>query len=182
VGGHLDSWDKGTGAHDDASGCVQAIEVVSLLRKLNLTPKRTIRAVMFMNEENGLRGGKAYADAPGRTSEKHIAMFESDRGGFAPRGLTVQADSLVLNKVRLWGVLFEELNAGRIERGGSGADVSAMVGKGIPGFGLDVENHRYFDYHHSANDTIDKVNPRELEMGAVVMALLSFLIAEEGLS
>jgi hypothetical protein len=180
VGGHLDSWDTGTGAHDDGAGCVQAIDVLSLIRRLNLAPKRTIRAVMFMNEENGLRGGKAYAVAPERGSEKHIAMVESDRGGFAPRGITVQADSLMLQKVRLWGSLFEELNAGRIEKGGSGADVSAMVGKGVPGFGLDVENHRYFDYHHSANDAIDKVNPRELEMGAVVMALLCYLLAQEG--
>ncbi len=180
VGGHLDSWDTGTGAHDDGAGCVQAIDVLSLIRRLNLAPKRTIRAVMFMNEENGLRGGKAYAVAPERSAEKHIAMIESDRGGFAPRGISVQADSLMLERVRQWRSLFEELNAGRIEKGGSGADVSAMVGKGVPGFGLDVENHRYFDYHHSANDTIDKVNPRELEMGAIVMAMLCYLLAQEG--
>ena len=181
IGGHLDSWDKGAGAHDDGAGCIQAIDVVSLIRRLNLMPKRTIRAVMFMNEENGLRGGKAYAAAPERSTEKHIAMIESDRGAFAPRGLTVQADSLSLEKVRLWRSLFEGLNAGRIEKGGSGADVSAMVGKGVPGFGLDVENHRYFDYHHSANDTIDKVNPRELEMGVVVLALLCYILAQEGI-
>jgi hypothetical protein len=181
VGGHLDSWDKGTGAHDDGAGCMQAIEVLSLIRKLGLKPKRTIRAVMFMNEENGIRGAKAYPIDPGRAHERHIAGIESDRGGFAPRGISVQADSSVLAKVRRWQPLFEKMNAGRIEKGYSGVDLSALVANGMPGFGLDVENHRYFDYHHSENDTIDKVHPRELELGAIVQALLCYLLAEEGL-
>ncbi|MBM2842002.1 MAG: peptidase [Bacteroidetes bacterium] len=181
VGGHLDCWDKGQGAHDDGAGCVQAIEVVNLIKKLGLRPKRTIRAVMFMNEENGNRGGKAYPDAPERSGEKHVAMIESDRGGFAPRGITVQADSSVLPKVQQWSSLFERPNAGRIQSGYSGVDVFPTVERGVPGFGLDVESHRYFDYHHSDNDTIDKVNPRELEMGAIVEALLCWLISEEGL-
>ncbi len=181
VGGHLDSWDKGTGAHDDGAGCVQAIEVLNILKKLGIKPKRTIRAVMFMNEENGQRGAKAYPVAPQREGEVHIAAMESDRGGFAPRGISVHGDSTLLQKVLRWKSLFEQLYAGRIVSGGSGVDVTPLVEKGAAGFGLIVENHRYFDYHHSDNDTIDKVNPRELEMGAIVEALLCYLISEEGL-
>ncbi len=181
VGGHLDDWDKGMGAHDDGSGCAQAIEALSLLKRLGIAPKRTIRAVLFMNEENGLRGGKAYAADPARNGERHIALIESDRGGFAPRGFTIDADSTILPRTLRWQALFDSLDAGRIMKGYSGVDISPMVAKGVPGFGLDVENQRYFDYHHSDNDTIDKVNPRELELGAIVEALLSYLIAEEGL-
>ena len=181
VGGHLDSWDKGSGAHDDAAGCAQAIEAVSLLKRIGLQPKRTIRAVLFMNEENGLRGGRAYAADPGRKGERHIALIESDRGGFAPRGFTIDADSTVLPRALRWQPLFDSLGAGHIARGYSGVDISPMVATGVPGFGLDVENQRYFDYHHSDNDTIDKVNPRELELGAIVEALLCYLISEEGL-
>jgi hypothetical protein len=181
VGGHLDSWDKGTGAHDDGAGCMQAIEVLNILRKSGIKPKRTIRAVMFINEENGQRGGKAYPLALERKGETHVAALESDRGGFAPRGFTVHGDSTLLEKVLKWKTLFEQLNAGHISNGGSGTDVSPLVEKGAAGFGLLVEDHRYFDYHHSDNDTIDKVNPRELEMGAIVEALLCYLISEEGL-
>jgi Zn-dependent M28 family amino/carboxypeptidase len=181
VGGHLDSWDKGTGAHDDGAGCVQAIEALRLLKAIGVKPRRTIRAVMFMNEENGLRGGKAYAAAEGRKTEKHVALLESDRGGFAPRGFTIDGDTTVLPRVLRWKPLFDAIDAGRIGTGYSGVDISPLVARGIPGFGLDTENHRYFDYHHSDNDTIDKVNPRELELGAIVEALLCYLIAEEGL-
>jgi carboxypeptidase Q len=181
VGGHLDCWDKGEGAHDDASGCVQAIEAVRLLKELGVKPRRTIRAVMFMNEENGTRGGKAYAVAPQRSREHHIAALESDRGGFAPLGLSVQGDSALVAFVQQWRPLFEQLGTGRIEKGSGGVDISPIVATGVPGFGLLVEDYRYFDYHHSGNDTLDKVHPRELEMGAIVEALLCYLIAEEGL-
>jgi Zn-dependent M28 family amino/carboxypeptidase len=169
------------GAHDDGAGCVQAIEALRLLKHAGIRPKRTIRAVLFMNEENGNRGGKAYVVAPERTGEKHIAALESDRGGFAPRGLSVDGDSLLVEKAKRWESLFELLNAGRIEKGGSGVDVSALVGKGVPGFGLDVESQRYFDYHHSDKDTLDKVNARELELGAIVEAVFCYLVSEEGL-
>ena len=182
VGGHLDCWDKGTGAHDDGAGCMHAIEVLNIIKKLGLKPKRTIRAVMFMNEENGQRGGKGYPVAPERKGEIHVAAVESDRGGFAPRGFSVQGDSTLLKKVFRWKPLFEQLNAGQISNGGSGTDVSPLVEKShAAGFRLLVESHRYFDYHHSDNDTIDKVHPRELEMGAIVESLLCYLISEEGL-
>jgi Zn-dependent M28 family amino/carboxypeptidase len=181
VGGHLDAWDKGTGAHDDGAGCVQAIEVLNILKRAGVRPRRTIRAVMFMNEENGLRGARAYPLAPQRAGETHVAAIESDRGGFAPRGISVQADSTVYEKVQQWKHVFDAVSAGIIFLGYSGVDVSPLVEKGTPGFGLVVDDHRYFDYHHSDNDTIDKVHPRELEMGAIVEALLCYLISENGL-
>jgi carboxypeptidase Q len=179
VGGHLDCWDKGAGAHDDASGCIHAIEVLHLIRELGIVPRRTIRAVMFMNEENGSRGGNAYASAPLRTRETHLAAIESDRGGFAPRGFTVQADSATVARFLRWKSLFEEVASGRIVAGSSGVDVSPIVAKGAIGIGLDVADHRYFDFHHSANDVATAVNPRELEMGAVVTAFLCYLLSEE---
>ena len=181
VGGHLDSWDKGTGAHDDGAGCVQAIEALRLLKEIGVKPRRTIRAVMFMNEENGSRGGRAYAEAPGRRTERHIAAIESDGGGFTPRGLGVQGDSTLLRRVLRWQPLFDALGAGTIRSGGGGVDISPIIERGAAGFGLVVDQHRYFDYHHSASDTIDKVHPRELEMGAIVEALLCYLLANEGL-
>jgi Zn-dependent M28 family amino/carboxypeptidase len=180
VGGHLDSWDKGTGAHDDGAGCVQAIEALRLLREIGVKPKRTIRAVLFMNEENGSRGGRAYAEAPERRNEHHIAAIESDGGGFTPRGFGVQGDSTLLRRVLRWQPLFDAMGAGTIRSGHGGVDVSPIIDRGAAGFGLIVDQHRYFDYHHSANDTFDKVHPRELEMGAIVEAFLCHLIAEEG--
>jgi Zn-dependent M28 family amino/carboxypeptidase len=160
---------------------VQAIEALDLLRTLGLKPVRTVRAVMFMNEENGLRGGRGYVSDPLRHPEKHEAMIESDAGGFAPRGFSVDADSAVRANVLRWKPVLESVNAGRLLEGRSGADISPMVATGVPGFGLDPENHRYFDYHHSEKDTPEKVNPRELEMGAIAEALLAYMIAQEGI-
>jgi hypothetical protein len=181
VGGHLDSWDKGTGAHDDGAGCAQSIEVLRLLKALNLKPKRTIRAVMFMNEENGLRGGEAYARAAATSQEKHIAAIEADRGGFMPRGYSVDTDSTHFAKIASWAYLFEEIGADKIFRGGSGADISKLVRQGVPGIGLVPESQRYFDYHHSANDVIEAVNERELNLGAAALAILCYVLAQEGL-
>lgn len=116
-----------------------------------------------------------------RHGEKHTAMLESDAGGFAPRGFSVDAGRAVRAAVEKWRPLLESVNAGRLLEGGSGADISPMVATGVPGFGLAPETHRYFDYHHSDNDRIDRVNPRELEMGAIAEALLAYVIAQEGL-
>jgi carboxypeptidase Q len=132
-----------------------------------------------MNEENGLRGGRAYPNAPARAAERHVAAIEADRGAFAPRGLSVEADTTTVLRLSRWAPLFAELGAGRIVRGGSGVDISPLVSTGVPGVGLVVEDHRYFDFHHSANDTIDAVHPRELEMGAIVMALLAAILANQ---
>jgi hypothetical protein len=181
VGGHLDSWDKGTGAHDDGAGCVQSLEALRLIKQLDLKPKRTIRAVMFMNEENGLRGGIEYARIAAESNTKHIAAIESDRGGFAPRGFSVGADSVRFERMARWAYLFEEIGADRIFKGGGGADVGPLMRQGVPGIGLVPESQPYFDYHHSDNDTIDKVNERELELGAAALAILCYVLAQEGL-
>jgi hypothetical protein len=181
VGGHLDSWDKGTGAHDDGAGCVQSIEVLRLLKALNLKPKRTIRAVMFMNEENGLRGGIEYARRANESNAQHLAAIESDRGGFAPRGFSVEANDSKFSRLASWADLFKELGADNIFRGGSGADISPLVRQGVPGIGFVPESQRYFDFHHSDNDVIAGVNERELNLGAAAMAILCYVIAQEGL-
>lgn len=181
VGGHLDSWDKGTGAHDDGAGCMQSLEALRLLKALNLKPKRTIRAVMFMNEENGLRGGIEYARRANEGNAKHIAAIEADRGGFAPRGFSVEADSARVARIAKWAYLFKEMGADHIFRGGSGADISVLVRQGVLGIGLVPDSHRYFDFHHSDNDVLEGVHERELNLGAAALAILCYVLAQEGL-
>jgi Zn-dependent M28 family amino/carboxypeptidase len=179
VGGHLDSWDKGHGAHDDGAGCVQTIEALRILKQLGLQPKRTIRAVLFMNEENGLRGGKHYAQS--HSNEKHLAAIEADAGGFSPRGFGISTDSIRFEKIKTWAYLFASIDADNFKKGGGGADISELAKQGIPVLGLRVDTQRYFDYHHSDNDTFDKVHERELELGAIALAILVYVLAEEGL-
>jgi len=179
IGGHLDSWDKGQGAHDDGAGCIEAIEALRLLKTLGLKARRTIRAVMFMNEENGSRGGIAYAEKD-RPGEKHVAAIESDEGGFTPHGFGV-SDSVAHAKLQRWAPIFKFMDANRIELGGGGADIGPLARKGVPLMSLVVDTHRYFDFHHSDNDTYEAVNERELALGAAAMAIFSFIIAEEGL-
>lgn len=181
VGGHFDSWDKGQGAHDDGAGSMQSVEVVRLMKELGLKPKRTIRAVLFMNEENGARGGQAYA-AKDRPGEIHIAAIESDAGGFTPRGFGVTADSEVFSKISNWSPVFDPIDAGKITRGGGGVDIGPLREHSVIIIGLRVDGQRYFDYHHSDNDTIDKVNDRELELGSIAMAMLSYILSEEDIS
>jgi len=179
VGAHLDSWDKGQGAHDDGAGCAQVIEVLRLFKELQLRPKRTVRAVLFMNEENGLRGARAYAEKD-RPGERHVFAMESDAGGFAPQGFGISADSATFQRIAGWAYLFSSIEADRFQKGGGGADIGELGKRGVPLGGLRVVTHRYFDYHHSDHDTIDKVNERELQLGAIAMAILAFVIAEEG--
>ncbi|NUN69542.1 MAG: M20/M25/M40 family metallo-hydrolase [Bacteroidetes bacterium] len=181
VGGHLDAWDKGTGAHDDGSGVAQSIQVIRLMKKLGLRPKRTIRVVLFANEENGLKGALAYAAREQNTRERHIAAIESDAGGFMPRGFGVTADSASFARLSRYAALLEVAGAGRVTAGGGGADIGPLKPFGTALIGLSPESQRYFDYHHSNHDTIDKVHPRELELGAVAMAILAWAIAEDGL-
>lgn len=179
LGGHLDSWDKGQGAHDDGSGCIHSIEALRLIKELGLKPKRTIRVVLFMNEENGLNGGLTYAgeEHPG---ERHIAALESDAGGFSPCGFSV-SDSTAQLKLLRYASLFRSLNADHIVRGsGGGSDISPLMKKGVVCIGLQVDGQKYFDYHHSDEDTIDKVNERELELGASAIAILAYIITQEG--
>ena len=181
VGGHLDSWDLGTGAHDDGSGCVQSIESLRTLNAIGYKPKRTIRAVMFMNEENGLRGGKKYAEIAKEKGENNIAALESDSGGFAPRGFNMSGDENQIAKVSSWSRLFEPFGIHKFSSPGGGADISPLKDHGTLLIGQEPESQRYFDYHHTDNDTFDKVNKRELHLGAAGMASLIYLIDKYGL-
>lgn len=181
VSGHLDSWDVGEGAHDDGSGCVQAIEVLRIFKTIGYKPKNTIRAVMYMNEENGLRGGIEYAKQAELKKEKHIAAMESDRGGFTPRGFTMSAPEEMKNKVKGWKPLLEAYGLTDFNGEGGGADIGPLAPQGVPLFGYLPDSQRYFDYHHTQEDTFDKVSKRELELGAAAMAALTFLIDSKGL-
>lgn len=180
ISAHLDSWDKGTGAEDDGAGCAHVLEAAALIHKLDLKPKRTIRVVLFMNEEFGLSGGKAYA-AMKRPAEKHIAALESDAGGFTPRGFSVESSPSVMQKVGKQIKVLEPLGISTLWKGHSGSDISELVKQGTPGIGFVPDGQRYFDFHHSDKDTLEVVHPRELELGAISIAALSYMIAEDGL-
>ena len=181
VGGHLDSWDLGDGSHDDGAGVVQSMEVLRLLKETGYEPKRTIRVVLFMNEENGLRGGKKYAEVAESKSEDHVFALESDAGGFTPRGFGITANDAQFNKILSWKSLFKPYLIHYFERGGGGADINPLKGGDMVLAGLRPDSQRYFDYHHAANDTFDKVNKRELELGAATMTSLIYLVDKYGL-
>ena len=182
VGGHLDSWDLGDGAHDDGAGVVQSMEVLRLLREMNFQPKRTIRVVLFMNEENGLRGGRKYAEMAQQNSENHIFALESDAGGFTPRGFSFDANESHFNQVLSWKPLFKPYLIHFFERGGSGADIGPLKKNNMVLAGLRPDSQRYFDHHHAANDTFEHVNKRELELGAATMTSLVYLYDKYGLN
>ncbi|MFD1095194.1 M20/M25/M40 family metallo-hydrolase [Salegentibacter chungangensis] len=182
VGGHLDSWDLGDGSHDDGAGVVQSMEVLRLMKEINYKPKRTIRVVLFMNEENGLRGGNKYAEVAKEKGEKHIFALESDAGGFTPRGFAFDADKAQFAQIESWKPLFEPYLIHYFELGGSGADVRPLKEKegDIVLAGLRPDSQRYFDHHHAANDTFEHVNKRELELGAATMTSLIYLVDKYG--
>ena len=179
IGGHLDSWDLAQGAHDDGAGVAQALEALRIIKALGLKPKRTIRAIAWMNEENGGRGAKSYAEWVNKSGQKPYASLESDSGGFMPRALGATAPDM--KKVGSWQPLLEIFGVDRVKPGGGEADNSPLAEQKSALFGVEPDNARYFDYHHSRTDTIDKVNPRELEFGAMAEATLAWLISEEGL-
>lgn len=181
VGGHLDSWDLGDGAHDDGAGVVQSMEVLRLFKATGYKPKRTIRVVLFMNEENGLRGGNAYADKALLEEEKHIFALESDAGGFTPRGFSFNCSDAEFAQVESWKPLFKPYLIHYFEKGGSGADIRPLKNKYNVLAGLRPDSQRYFDHHHAENDTFDAVNKRELELGAATMASLVYLYDRYGL-
>ena len=182
VGGHLDSWDLGEGAHDDGAGCVQSIEVIRVLKALGIRPKRTIRAVMFMNEENGLRGGQAYAEAAKKeTGKTFLFALESDAGGFVPRGFGFTGKPDQVKKLLSWQTLFVPYGAGDLHEGGGGADIGPLRPLGTVLSGLNPDSQRYFDVHHASSDVFEAVSPRELNLGATVMAQLVWLVSEYGL-
>ena len=182
VGGHLDSWDLGDGSHDDGAGCVQSMDVLRLLKKTGIKPKRTIRVVLFMNEENGLRGGNKYAEEAKRKGENHIFALESDSGGFTPRGFSFDCSDTNFQHILNWKPLFKPYLIHYFEKGGSGADVGPLKGNNNVLAGLRPDSQRYFDYHHAENDTFDAVNKRELELGAATMTALVFLIDKYGIN
>jgi Zn-dependent M28 family amino/carboxypeptidase len=181
VGGHFDSWDVGDGAHDDGAGCIQTMEVLDLLKRLNIKPKRTIRCVFFINEENGSRGAIEYANYADTSKQTHLAVIESDRGAFTPIGFYVDTDSTeILNKLQSWMPILEKANIEWIRKGGSGVDVQKIKNAKLQ-IGYIPDDQRYMDYHHSANDVFEEVHPREFELGTVAIAILAYLLSEEGL-
>lgn len=175
VGGHLDSWDLGDGSQDDGAGCVQSMAVLELFKKLNYHPKNTIRVVLFMNEENGVKGGTKYAEEAKLNKENHIFAMESDSGGFSPRGFSIDSDEVNFTKISGWKNLFEPYLIHIFDKGHSGTDVDPIQSDSIVKVGLHPDSQRYFDYHHAANDKFDAVNKRELELGAATMASLMYL-------
>ena len=182
VGGHLDSWDLAQGAHDDGTGIVQSMEVLRLFKVLNIKPKRTLRVVLFMNEENGNRGGIKYADLAKQNNEKHIFAMESDEGGFTPRGFGIQgASKEVLTKIQSYQKLLSPYGLNEIDRGNGGTDISPLAPQGTVLVGFKPDPQRYFEYHHASNDRFETVNQRELEMGAAAMAAMIYLLDKNGL-
>ena len=182
VGGHLDSWDAAEGAHDDGAGCVQSIEVLRVLKAIGYKPKRTIRVVLFANEENGLRGGTKYAAEARSKNEKHLFALESDAGGFTPRGFAVTMPAAALDKCRQWVPLLMPYGVYEIRQGGGGADIGPLnTGMNVPIAGLSPDSQRYFDVHHARNDVFELVHKRELELGAINMAALIYLVDKYGL-
>ena len=180
VGGHLDSWDLGDGSHDDGAGCVQSMEVLHLFKKIGYSPKRTLRVVLFMNEENGLRGGNKYAEVAKSKNEQHVFALESDAGGFTPRGFSFDCDDANFERIQGWKKLFEPYLIHMFVRGGSGADIGPLKDEGLVLAGLRPDSQRYFDHHHAENDTFEHVNKRELELGAATMASLVYLVDKYG--
>lgn len=181
VGGHLDSWDLAEGAQDDGAGCVQSIEVIRALKAAGIKPKRTIRAVMFMNEENGGAGGDAYLENAKRKNENHLFAIESDGGGFTPRGFNLDMSSSQKEKIMQWKPLFANYSATDFSGGGSGADIAPLKELKTALAGFSPDSQRYFDLHHAATDTFEAVSKRELDLGAVNMTALIWLVSEYGL-
>jgi carboxypeptidase Q len=183
IGGHIDSWDVGQGAHDDGAGCVTMMQALRVLKQLGLTPRRTIRVVLFTNEENGVRGAKAYAEDHKAELAKHVLAVESDSGGFAPRGFGVghkDPEAARRMRARLTEVvaLMAPLGKLRVDEGHGGTDIEPMEPSGVPQIGLEVAGEKYFDYHHTEADTLDKVDPQDLSDMVAAVAVLAYVVAD----
>jgi hypothetical protein len=182
VGGHLDSWDIAPGAHDDGSGIVESIEVLRLLKAVGYAPRHTIRCVLFTNEENGTRGATAYSTAAQEKKEQHLLALETDNGGFQPRGFNLGSPAGDAHtRAARWRALFEPYGIYNFQAGTGGSDVHPLLAQGTTVAGLTPDSQRYFDIHHTTEDSIDKVNPRELQLGAAAMASLVYLVDRHGL-
>jgi len=178
MGGHINSWDVGQGAMDDAGGCVVSWEALKLLKKLNIKPKRTIRAVFWTNEENGLCGAQAYGDSAKVASENHVAAIESDAGVFRAKGFGFGGKEVNLPVLKELAKLLASIQADGMTMGGGGADIGPLMSEGVPGFGLNVNGEKYFWYHHTEADTIDKLDPYEVNTCVAAMSVLSYVLAE----
>lgn len=180
VGGHLDSWDLGDGSHDDGAGVVQSMEVLRLIKELKIKPKRSLRVVLFMDEEISGSGAEKYAAEVKQKNENHVFALESDAGGFSPRGFSFDCSDANFNQVLTWQPLFKPYLIHYFEKGETGVDVEYLKNDKIVLAGLVPDSQRYFDYHHANNDTFDAINKRELELGAATMASLVFLFDKYG--
>ena len=176
VGAHLDTWDLGDGSHDDGAGVVQSLEVLRILKTLGYKPRRTIRVVLFANEENGLKGGIKYAEIARLKNEKHFFALESDAGGFTPRGFSFDTSDEEFKLIKLFEPLFKDYGMNNFYLGGSGADIGPLKDGIVILAGLRPDSQRYFDVHHAASDTFDKINKRELELGAAAMTSLIYIL------
>jgi len=180
IGGHFDSWDVGQGAHDDGGGCIVVWEAVRLLKELGLKPRRTIRVVLYTNEENGLRGGNAYHDAYRADVAKHVLAIESDSGAYRPEGFGLAATAPLQVRSNMMEIakLLSGIGADQIAADGGGADIGPMMREGVIGASLDTDGAHYFDIHHTHADTLDKVNPRELALCVATMAVMAYVVAD----
>lgn len=177
VSGHIDSWELGTGAHDDGAGSMHALEAAYLLKSMDMPLKRTLRVVWYMNEEFGLNGARVYAkQAKSNTKERHVIAMESDGGGFTPKGLSIDAQESMVAKIKAYRTLFEPYGVYQFSKGGSGADVGQLKADDIVLIGLRPDNHRYFEVHHSKLDNISAVNAREFTMGSATLAALIWIM------
>jgi carboxypeptidase Q len=180
IGGHLDSWDVGQGAHDDGGGCIISWEAVRLLKELGLRPRRTIRVVLFTNEENGTRGADGYRDAHRGEIANHVLAIETDSGTFRPQGFGLAAAASPQARANMQEIarLLAGIGADRISSGGGGTDIGPIVREGVLGAGLNVEGTTYFDIHHTAADTLDKIDPKNLALCVATMAVMAYTVAE----
>ena len=181
LGAHIDSWDIGEGAHDDGTGVVQCIETIRTFKTLGIEPKRTIRVVLFINEENGLKGGLKYAELAEKNKEKHLAAIETDAGGFMPRHIGFAMPKDQLYKYKNWENLLAPYGVQTIDENGGGADIGPLKKQGALIIGFHPDGQKYFDYHHTENDVFEHVNKRELQFGSVVLTGLLYLISENGI-
>jgi carboxypeptidase Q len=178
LGGHTDSWDVGQGAMDDGGGVVAAWEAVRLMKELGLRPRRTVRVVGWTAEEVGIFGGQAYAEAPAREGERHVLGIESDSGVFSPLGFNFTGGDAAFPILEEIGRILDPIGAGEITRGGGGADIGPMVERGMPGMGLEVDGTRYFWYHHTDADALDKLDPEEVARCVAAMAVMAYVVAD----
>lgn len=189
MGGHYDSWDVGQGAHDDGAGCIAAWQALKILKKLDLRPRRTLRVVLWTNEENGLAGGKAYRELIGNEIDRHVAAIEMDGGaerpvgfGFGLSGVEPESGDLVYESayrhLQAIGRLLDGIDAGQISRGGGGADIGPLMKSGVPGLGLRTVGEHYFDWHHTEADTLDKITPQDFKRAVAMLAVMGYILAD----